>query len=259
MSPRRSIVLLLMALAWLLTGATRGVAAEDRVDMNLKTSADLIEVTLSYRGDLVKIWGTVPPGFDVVVKLASPREKAVFSRKGKFGPFWLSVGRVRFSNVPWMYKVKSNKPLDEILTPQEQVRYRLGIRGLKASIGVQKGVDRDLYLNELILIRKAGRLFSLWESGVTRQGRMFDTSFFWPSDGPAGRYFIEAFAVRNGRVVDSRKHAIVVKRVGLEAWVSRLSRSHGILYGAFAVALAIVAGLAASLIFKHPKRTLGTD
>jgi uncharacterized protein (TIGR02186 family) len=259
MSPRRVIVLLLMVLAGLLPGATKGVAAEGRIDMKLKTSADLIEVTPSYRGELVKIWGYVPLGFDVVVKLASPREEAVFSRKGKIGPFWLSVGRVRFSNVPWMYKVKSSKPLNEILMPPEQVRYRLGVRGLKASIGVQKGVDRDLYLNELILIRKAGRLFSLGDSGVSRKGRAFKTSFFWPSDGPPGRYFIEAFAVRNGRVVDSRKHAIVVKRVGVEAWVSRLSRSHGILYGAFAVALAIVAGLAASLIFKRPKRTLGTD
>jgi uncharacterized protein (TIGR02186 family) len=259
MSPRRAIVFLLMVLAWLLPGATQVVAAEGHIDMKLKISADLIEVTPSYRGELVKISGSVPPGFDVVVKLASPRGDAVFSRKGKVGPFWLSVGRVRFSNVPWMYKVKSSRLLNEILIPQEQIHYRLGARGLKASIGVQKGVDRDLYLNELILIRRAGRLYSLGDSGVTRKGRRFQTSFFWPSDGPPGRYFIEAFAVKDGLVVDSRKHAIVVKRIGVEAWVSRLSRSHGILYGVFAVVLAIVAGLVASLIFKRSNKSQAPD
>ncbi len=224
------------------------------VTVELHASAREIEVTPRYSGELVRVWGSLPEDCDVVVKLASPREAAVFSRKGKVGPFWLSVGRVRFKNVPWMYKVKSDLPVDEILTRREELRYDLGIRGLKASIDVQKGVDRDLYLNELIMTRKAGRLFSFDLTGVTRRGPAFTTSFFWPSDGPPGKYRIEAFAAREGLVVGSASVGIEVKRVGLEAWVSRLSQNNGMVYGAFAVALAIVAGLGASLVFKRPKR-----
>lgn len=223
------------------------------VPVSLHLSAHVIEVTPRYCGELVKVRGTVPEGYDVAVKLASPREQAVFSRKGKVGPFWLSVDRVRFENVPWMYKIKSSAPIDEILSPEVQIRYRLGVRGLKASIGVQKGVDRDLYLNELIMTRQADRLFSFAETGVTRKGSAFRTSFFWPSDGPPGRYLIEAFAVADGRVVGSGTRVLEVRKVGIEAWVSRLAHSHGILYGAFAVALAIVAGLGASLAFKRPR------
>ncbi len=253
----RRRVLLSLAVALCALGgslAPRAAGSADGVPVELYASARQIEVTPRYSGELVRVWGKVPEDCYVIVKLASPRESAVFSRKGKVGPFWLSVGRVRFENVPWMYKVKSDLPIDEILTRREELRYQLGIRGLKASIGVQKGVDRDLYLNELIMTRKAGRLFSFDLTGVTRRGPAFTTSFFWPSDGPPGHYHIEAFAAREGLVVGYGAVDIDVKRIGLEAWVSRLSRHHGMLYGAFAVALAIVAGLAASLVFKRPKR-----
>ncbi len=249
--------LLALAVAACALGATFAPCAAgtpEGVPVEVHASAREIEVTPRYSGELIRVWGSVPEDCYVVVKLSSPREPAVFSRKGKVGPFWLSVGRVRFKNVPWMYKVKSDLPIDEILTRREELRYQLGIRGLKASIDVQKGVDRDLYLNELIMTRKAGRLFSFGLTGVTRRGPAFTTSFFWPSDGPPGRYRIEAFAAREGLVVGSGSVGIEVKRVGLEAWVSRLSRHHGMLYGAFAVALAVVAGLAASLVFRRPKR-----
>ena len=49
-----------------------------------------------------------------------------------------------------MYKVESTAPLDTILTPAEQVRYGLGRAGLKASMSVDQGLSRDLYLDELI-------------------------------------------------------------------------------------------------------------
>ena len=253
MMPRPGTILLSVLCGLACLGPCTQRAATSRLPIELHTSAGLIRVTPRYCGELVKVWGTVSPSCDVVVKLASPREPALFSRKGKVGPFWLSVDRVRFENVPWMYKVKSSAPIDEILSPEEQIRYQLGVRGLKASIGVQKGVDRDLYLNELIMTRKADRLFSFGHTGVRRKGRSFATSFFWPSDGPPGRYLIEAFAVTGERIAGYRTRVLEVKKVGLEAWVSRLAQGHGIFYGAFAVSLAIAAGLIASLVFKRPQ------
>ncbi|MEJ2421229.1 MAG: TIGR02186 family protein [Acidobacteriota bacterium] len=247
---------IVFAAAWTLP-ALCGTAPDARgAPMTLHTSARQIEVTPRYCGELVKIWGKVPRDSDVIVKLVSPRETAMFSRKGKVGPFWLSVNRVRFENVPWMYKIKSTRPLNDILPPGLQVRYQLGEKGLKSSIRVQDGLDCGLYLNELILIREKDRLFSICDTGVVCGRGEFRTSFFWPADGPPGRYFIEAFVVKNRKIVGSKTCVIDVKKVGMEAWVSRLSKTHGILYGAFAVALAIAAGLSASLAFKHSRGEL---
>lgn len=215
----------------------------------LEVSNRNIRVTSCYSGERVKVSGRVEPGCDVVVKLTSREREVTCSRMGKVGPFWMSVGRVRFGNVPLMYKIDSSGPLDEILSGQEQLRYRLGLRGLRASLTVQGGTDARLHLNELIAARKAGGLFSFREGSVTcREGR-FRTDFFWPCRVASGRYTIEAFAIRDRRVVGTRSVSIEVHEVGIEAFVSNLARSHGVLYGLGAVGLAAVVGLLMCLIF----------
>ena len=220
------------------------------VPVSVKVADSVIRVTPRYEGELVPVAGTAPRGCDVVVTLTSGRTTVYGARKGKVGAFWLSVGRVRFDGVPQMYEVRSTAPLDEIVDAADQVKYVLGLRGLKASLAAQADTGRDLYVDELILIRRRGRLFSFREGAVERQGETFRTTLYWPPGGPPGRYVVDAYAVSAGKVVGSAATAVDVRVVGVEAWVRDLARKHGVLYGLFAVGLAVVAGLAASLAFK---------
>jgi uncharacterized protein (TIGR02186 family) len=229
-------------------------AAAPAVPVTLMASESVIRITPRYRGELVELHGTAPAGCAVVVKLSAPGESRTCSCKGKVGPLWLSVDRIRFENVPRMYKVKSSGVLDDILDAAEQVRLGLGRRGLKASLGGQRGPNRELYVDELILIQQRERLYDFEDRAVEQDGSTFRTSFFWPPDGPPGRYHLEAYAVRNGRVVGSAETNVEVRSVGVEAWVRSLAHGHGILYGVLSVALAVVTGLAASVVFNVGSR-----
>ena len=222
--------------------------------ISLSPSAQVIRITPRYRGELLHVWGTAPVSDDVVRKLTSARETVLSSVKRKVGPFWLSVGKVRFDSVPRMFKIKSTAPLDDILPDAELLRYRLGQAGLKASIRVTPASNHDVDVDELIRIREGERLFSFSERGVQRRGASYAASFFWPPDGPPGRYRIEAYAVSGGHVVGAAQTWIEVQAVGLEAWVRSLARDHGVLYGLFAVGLAMTAGLAAWLVFAVGRR-----
>ena len=210
-----------------------------------------IQVTPRYSGELVKVHGTVAPGCDVIVKLSGPGRTVTFSRMGKMGPFWLSLGRVQFGHVPPMYKVKSTRPLLAVLSSPEQLRYHLGFGGLRASLTVQNGPQSELYLNELITVRTAAGLYAVDGTGVTLEGDRFATSFFWPAGASAGRYEIQALAVRDQRVVGTRSVSVEVREVGVEAFIRSLAQAHGILYGLFAVALAGAVGSLMSLIFER--------
>ncbi|MEJ2678204.1 MAG: TIGR02186 family protein [Gemmatimonadota bacterium] len=216
---------------------------------SLTVSERDIRITPRYAGVRVQVRGTVQPGFDVVVRLASDGRMGAFSRMGKVGPFWMSVGRMRVGNVPEMYKIKSNRPLQAILSGPEQVAHVLGFRGLRASFTVDSGNVAGLYINELIAARKAAGLFAFSDSGVMRHGERFATSFYWPAGAPPGRYTVQAFAVRNQQVVGSRSVPIDVREVGLEAFVSDFAGSHGILYGLAAVMLGAGIGWLMSLLF----------
>lgn len=229
------------------------LAAQD-APVTVSASQQVIRITPRYQGDLVHVRGTAPAGYDVVLRLTAPRETVISSRRGRVGPFWLSVGQVRFRNVPRMYKIKSTAPLDDILSTGEQIGYGLGQLGLKASMSVEGDFDRSLYLDELILLRERGRRFSFEEGGVRRDGDRYEASFFWPPDGPPGPYRIDAYAVARGRVVGKAETSVEVRAVGVEAWIRRLATAHGFLYGLFSVGLAAVAGLGVSFVLGGRKR-----
>jgi uncharacterized protein (TIGR02186 family) len=218
--------------------------------VSVSVSDSLIRITPRYHGELVWVRGEAPEECAVVVKLTSTRKDAHYSRKMKVGPVWLSVGQVYFENVPLMYKVKSTGSLDDLLSAADQVKYVLGHRGLKASIKVSSGVNRDVYLDEMIFIRERIRFFGFGEGSMQREGRSFSTTFFWPPDGPPGRYRVEAFAVRQGRVVGTAETAVQVQLVGFEAWVRNLAMEHGVVYGLLAVVIATASGLVASMAFR---------
>lgn len=250
MRARRLAVVVGLCLCHGVVGAGAEASAQQVNPLrSLEVSDHDIQVTPCYAGERVKVWGRVDPGCDVVVKLTSRERDVTCSRMGKVGPFWMSVGRVRFGNVPRMYKIDANASLDMIVSRQEQLRYRFGLRGLRASLTVEGGSDADLHLDEFIAARKADGLFSFREGGVAcREGR-FSTEFFWPCRVASGRYTIEAFAVRDRRVVGRRSVSVEVHEVGIEAFVSSLARSHGVVYGLAAVGLAFVVGFLMCLVF----------
>ena len=130
----------------------------------------------------------------------------------------MSLGRVRFDHVPPMYKVKTTRPLLAFLSPPEQLRYRLGFRGLRASLTVQPGPQSELYLNELITVRPAARLYTVAETGVAFE----ETGSPRASSGrPAPPRAAMRFrpAVRDQRVVGERSVSVEVREVGVEAFV----------------------------------------
>jgi uncharacterized protein (TIGR02186 family) len=218
---------------------------------SLQVSESSIRITPRYRGELIKVSGTVAAHCDVVLKLTSSRAGATFSRLGKVGPLWLSQGRVRFGNVPQMFKIKSTRPLQQILLPAELTRYALGFAGLRASMTVEEGLAPGLYLNELLAVRQAAGLYTFEDSGITSADGHFAATFFWPPGAPSGTYRIEALAVRDLRVVGVRETTVEVHKVGIEAWISDLAYRHGILYGLLAVVLAVAVALFMSVLFNR--------
>ena len=247
------------AILWALLLCCRGslseAAAIQSTDEQSAVTAhlpkDAIQVTTDYHGERLLIYGIVSPDCDVVIKLSSPRVRATYARKGRVGIFWFTVSKVAFDNVPWMFKIKSTRPLDEILNAQEQIRYRIGKRGLISSIECEDSASSSYLVEEMIHNRIEDQLYSFREGEIKRvKGNMFETSFFWPAKAPPGTYHVDTFAVRDGRVVGFESELVKVEKVGLEAWASRLALEHGLLYGIVAVIVAMACGLLVGLVFR---------
>ena len=114
--------------------------------ITLSMSKAEIHITAGFHGDLLKAAGAAPLDCDIILRLSSPLGEETLDLKGKRGPLWLTVGKVRFESAPRIYMLRSTRPIEEILSPEEQARETLGITGLKATLRVQPGVDGRLFL-----------------------------------------------------------------------------------------------------------------
>lgn len=211
----------------------------------------VIRIATDYHGKRLLIYGVRKPGCDVILKLTSKENKHVaFAKKGRVGIFWLTTGRVAFDNVPTMYKIRSTRPLAEILPPEELVSLGLGRESLFTSIESPAGTPRFI-LADLISSREEEKLFSFHRAGVSLiKDNLFEASFFWPSKAPPGEYRVESIAVRDGKVISVDSECVRVEKVGMEGWISNLAVEHGFAYGFLAIFVALASGLLVGLLFR---------
>ena len=80
---------------------------------------------------------------------------------------------------------------------------------------------------------------------------LFATSLSLPANLVEGDYTARIFLTRGGAVVDQYDTIIDVRKVGLERWIYNLAHQRPLIYGLLSLFIAIVAGWAASAVFRY--------
>ncbi len=245
---RAAPLVLAVALAHAAWGG--GLCAAEGKGITLTVDKPEIRITSGFHGDFLRAAGTAPADCGVILRLTSARGGETLDVKGKLGLFWLTVGKVRFEGAPRVYMLRSTRPVEALLQPQEQAREDLGIFGLRSALRVQSHGDSDILISEFLRMKRDRGLYGWTGGGVARgpEGK-YEAEFSWPAHAPSGTYTLTAFAVKGGGVTSSASSTILVRKVGLEAWISRLGERHGVLYGVLAVLIALAAGVAAGAVF----------
>lgn len=222
--------------------------ADAKEELVARLPQDEINITARYHGERLMIYGMVPKDADIIVVVTSPKETLGMNLKGKVGPFWMAVGDVHFENVPSMYKVNSTSMLNEILPLEEQERLGIGYNGLKKQIA--KNIDEGLF-NEFVKLKEDERLYRVREGEIKiYKDKLFETYFYWPPKAPEGKYNIEVYAVRKGRIILHDTETVAVEKVGIEAFISNLARNYGVIYGVLAITIALGSGFAVGILFR---------
>lgn len=209
----------------------------------------IIDINASYHGERLFLYGVCPENCDVVVSMSMPGDTLRMGKEGKFGPLWLTVGRITFVNWPVMYKIKSTRPLIEILPKDTAMVHMLGYDAIKAQTKVL-GTDRpDFYLDQLASLSESQRLFSDWEEAIQMHaGGLYDASFFWPAKARTGDYLVQVYIIRNSEIIGHVSEIVNVQKIGIEQWLSNESRKHGVIFGSISVLMAVLSGGLVSMI-----------
>ena len=257
--------LMLCLVVLLLAGGSPGaaLAATPGAQEKVATAAskNLIEIGLSYQGDQIYFFGVSPvKDCDLIIRLTAEKSEEVkLSVKGRVGPFWMTVKQYQVSHAPFIYKIHSTKPVEQIVSPETAQELGLGYGAVQKQMklhlirGEAAADDADRVFKGLVKIKEEANLYNIVADPQrleVAEGRLFKHYFRFPPAATEGRYVVESFAFLNGQQVGYGRDVIQIKKVGLESWLTSVSQNHPVLFGLMAVIIALAAGLLVGMIFK---------
>ncbi len=244
----RRTVLAFLCVGLVLAVPSRGVAREEIVS---DTSTDEVDIKLKYHGQDVLVFGTIPQGASVVVKVSAPPRPESLARKGRVGPFWMTVEKATVTNLPAAFLLYTQKPLRETFArgvPRE-LDPASAAEGAKFDSAVG---DARLLADGFVRLKEKEGLYAVHEGAVeTKKGKVFKLTVPISSKVPPGDLLFEILAVRNGRVVAKDRDFVRIEKVGLERWLTDLAFAHPALYGFLAVGVALLSGFGAGFLFRE--------
>lgn len=252
-------------------GEPRGPALEPPTPQAAKTerlvaglSVDAVGITAAFDGSDILIYGAVareaplPPGppLQIIVTVEGPSEHVTIRKKNRVLGIWVNTQSVSVGAAPGFYAVSTSAPLDQILLPPEDTRFRISVPLAMRALGENSGVqDATPFTEALIRLKSRDGRYRLDEGNVhIVEQTLFRADVALPAQLVEGDYKARVFLLREGRVIDVQRAAIAVHKVGLERWLYRLALDQPFHYGVLSLVLAVAAGWGASVAFAFIRR-----
>lgn len=229
-------------------GAPAGAQPPLLTDM----SVHRISITSSFTGTELLLFGTVEEAGDIIVVARGPEPPVVVRKKERVAGIWVNGEAVTFDRVPGYYAVAASRDIREIASPLLLSRLEIGAENLRfeprGDIGEEAAAE---YKKAVIRERLRKRLYSEEVGNVRFLGkRLFHTRLKFPAVVPVGPYTVHVYLVRDQEVVAAQSSPLFVNKSGMERAIYDFAHAQPFLYGVTAIALALVAGWLASVIFR---------
>jgi uncharacterized protein (TIGR02186 family) len=222
-----------------------------------------VTVTPNYSGEELVLFGSVekdantPPNrnYDLVVTVFGPRADMVTRRKERKFGIWINTDSRQFLQVPTYLAIFSNRPIDAIASPEVQRRQQLGMNNvvLTQRVGTDYAdvVPTDPFRTAFIRLRSQHGLYRESSSAVTfLTPTLFRSGIPLPAEVPIGTYTVDIKLFADGQLVTRAETAFEIVKVGFEQFVANTARQNGFAYGLATVAMALMTGWMASIVFR---------
>lgn len=186
-----------------------------------------------------------------------PNEDVTVRRKERVAGIWINRAAVTFEDVPGFYFVASTRKLEDIVSEpmlhrEEIGTERLSLTRYEAQLDNLTEAEIDDFRKAIIRQREISHLFGQADGGVLLQDNtLFSMRVDIPANVPVGDYVAKVMLVRDGQVIGSKSLFPSVNKTGIERMIYRFAHGSPFFYGVTAVLMAVLAGWAASAIFRR--------
>ncbi len=250
-----------LALAALVSLAAMGASRAETLIASV--SSHQIQISSNYTGDQVTVFGlverdgrTVARGdpYDIVVTVRGPQRMLIVREKERLGPLWINRTQRRFPDRSVFLTVSSNRPLDEIISGDAARKDRVGLsyaqRVLESNIDLEASTVH--FRTALIRIMEGKGLYAQNDRGVTfLSPALFSAPIDVPATAPTGSYEVEIMLYAGGALLARQTTNFEVIKTGIEQRLASGAHDQPLLYGLVTVALALLFGWMASVVFRR--------
>ncbi|WP_420862713.1 TIGR02186 family protein [Algirhabdus cladophorae] len=226
----------------------------------LGLSEDEVAITVNFDGSQILVFGAIKhegptaadAPLDVIITVRGPSLPATVYRKDRIMGIWANAASVEIDAAPSFYAISSTKPLADILTNTDDLRYHITLPTAIRSVGAPQNIqDSQSFSDALMRIRTGNGLYQLNEGQASIIDQtLFRTNVSLPANLVEGDYTVRVFLTQNKTVLAEYETALGVHKQGLERWLFTMSREQPFAYGLMALAIAISAGWGASAVFR---------
>ena len=231
------------------------MARQPRLVTDLSQSR--IDISYRFAGAELLIFGAIqypggrqpdrPPGIAVVLR--GPAEALTVRRKDRVAGIWVNTRALRFESVPGFYAAATTSPVERLLDERNAAIYEIGLPYLQLSPATAAAPETvGEFQNGLVDHRRRRGLFVDQPYGVqVTDNILYRARIPIPSAVPVGNYQVEIYLIDDGKVAARGTAPVIIDKSGFERGIYVFAHEHGLLYGVFAVVLAVAMGLLAGL------------
>ncbi|MFA9229806.1 MAG: TIGR02186 family protein [Microgenomates group bacterium] len=223
-------------------------------------SENRVAITANFDGSELLIYGAVkreepsPTDFplDVIITVEGPSQPLVIRRKEWTGGIWINRSSVKIDSAPSFYAINTTGPLEKILSGTEDLRHKITIEKAIRAVGISNEArNSPEFVEGLLRVRTGEDRYRVAEGIVQlSQETLFRTDVVLPANLTEGNYRVRIFLLRGGKVIDVSENLVGVRKAGLERFLFRLAHEQPLTYGLISLAIAAIAGWAASAGFR---------
>ena len=235
--------------------AVLSVAAPDARAQRLAVDLSSSEVAIStgFSGAELLLFGATEGFGDIVVTVIGPYRDEIVRRKERVAGIWINGSSVTFKRAPAYYRIAASKPLTEIASDEVLDQLRIGVKEIDFFTRSERPeAEISQFREALIRNKKRSFLYSEDISDIKIiRDLLFRSTIPFPANVPIGDYEVTVYLFKDGKPLSRHTTSLPVRKVGMEARLYNFAHDHAAWYGAIAIAIALVAGWLAGVIFRR--------
>tara|TARA_R110002072_G_scaffold281585_3_gene444202 strand:- start:1011 stop:1784 length:774 start_codon:yes stop_codon:yes gene_type:complete len=249
----------MMAFFSLITTISSGIAAEPQASERLaiEIARNYVDITVGFTGTTVELFGDRrDKKTEIAIVIEGPKKDITIWKKDRVMGTWVNRYFVTYKDMPMYYHYAVSDNSVDLEKDKLYLDNGIGYHALLKNVSrtTSKALEDENIFDDILMVKKQNNGVFFAEAAPIRfmNDNFFRIQFKVPPSAPTGAYKIHSYLIRGGEIIQHNENDLVVKQVGLNAFLYNASRQSSFIYAMSCIFFALFSGWLVSVLKVRP-------